>query len=53
MHTFDVALVVRLAADTRASNTVHRLTAFLLSASKANDALDSLHDEDAWGWALE
>ena len=48
MHTFSIALIVRLATNTRASNAVNRLTTLLLagggwSGSQADGVLDCLH----------
>jgi len=48
MHTFGIALVVRLASNTRASNAVHRLATLLLGGSggggsQADGVLDCLH----------
>ena len=48
LHTFGIALVVRLATNTRASNAVHRLTTLLLSGggwsgSQGDGVLDCLH----------
>ena len=48
MHTFSIALVVRLASNTRASKAVHGLTTLLLggsggAGSQADGVLDCLH----------
>jgi hypothetical protein len=48
VHTFSIALVVRLASNTRASKAVHGLTTLLLggsggAGSQADGVLDCLH----------
>ena len=48
MHTFGIALVIRLASNTRTSNAVHRLATLSLSGgcgsgSQADGVLDCLH----------
>jgi hypothetical protein len=42
-HTFRVSLIVRLASNTRTSDTAHGLATLLRSSSKAEDAFDGLH----------
>jgi hypothetical protein len=49
VHTFGIALIVRLATNTRASDAVDRLTTLLLGGSggsgpQADGVLDCLHD---------
>jgi hypothetical protein len=48
VHTFGIALIVRLATNTRASDAVDGLTTLLLSGggsgSQADGVLDCLHD---------
>jgi hypothetical protein len=50
VHTFGIALIVRLATNTRTSDTVHGLTSLLLGGSgggggsQADGVLDCLHD---------
>jgi hypothetical protein len=60
LHTFSIALIVRLATHTRASNAVHRLTTLLLGGSggggggsQADGVLDCLHGTLLCSWLLD